>query len=102
MTSLEKAVAKLGLDEWTPNADGFILPFCKKKEVVLSKLPEDFQDQFRKYDSLRVSASNGYEMYNSSWELPSSSSLLNDEDKPAYNSYQSLQQNSCANWLDHS
>ena len=50
MTSLEKAVAKLGLDEWTPNADGFILPFCKKKEVVLSKLPEDFQDQFWKYD----------------------------------------------------
>lgn len=78
MTSLEKAVAKLGLDESTPNADGFILPFCKKKEVVLSKLPEDFQDQFRKYDSLRVSASNDYElysqlkevcaMYNGSWE----------------------------------
>ena len=62
MTLLEKAVATLGLDEWTPNADGFIFPFNQKKELVLSKHPEDFQDKFGKYESLRVLASTNYDL----------------------------------------
>lgn len=51
VVSFKKAVDKLGLSEQSTSDSELILPFKKKKEILLSKLPSQFQEEYDEFAS---------------------------------------------------
>lgn len=92
--SMRKTVDQLGLKEVAATDASFILPFKRKKELLLSKLPRDFQHDFEKYSSYRKEAENLQELYNQltavgekyagSWDDAVQTEFTPYEDSPMY------------------